>query len=94
MLPSPLAAHGTPWRWRRKTGVVACIDSENRVSTGTRLLKVWPDVAEALNVSRSTAFALCASGQIRTIKIGRAVRVPVSELDHFINRRLEGDDAA
>ena len=57
-------------------------------STAQRLLKVWPDFGQSLSISRSKAFALCAAGEVRTVRIGRSVRVPVEEVDRYIASRL------
>ncbi len=42
------------------------------------------DVASALHVGRSTAFGLVASGQLRSVRIGRRRLVPAEALDKFI----------
>ena len=42
------------------------------------------EVAAALNVGRSTAYMMMASGQLPTIKIGRSVRVPRTGLEAWI----------
>jgi excisionase family DNA binding protein len=57
-------------------------------SARRRLIKVYPDLAEALSISRSKAFELCASGEVKTVRFGRAVRVPVEEVDRVIQERL------
>ena len=47
--------------------------------------------AEVLGVSRSLTYELGRRGELRFIKIGRATRVPLSELEAFVARRLEDD---
>lgn len=42
------------------------------------------DVQERLSVGRSTAFALVASGQLRSVRIGRRRLVPVAALDEYV----------
>jgi len=50
-----------------------------------------PEVAEYLRQSRNSAYALVASGAIRSVRVGtRAIRVPKSALIEF----LENGDAA
>lgn len=44
------------------------------------------DVARILNVSRGKAYSLLASGQIPTVRIGKAVRVDPRDLAAFIER--------
>ena len=44
-----------------------------------------PEVAaEALSLSRATIFDLIRKGKIRSIKIGRSRRIPVSALEEFV----------
>lgn len=48
-----------------------------------RLLRI-EDIAERLNVSRSMAWKLIAIGQLRSIRIGRSVRVRPADLEEFV----------
>ena len=48
-----------------------------------RLLRI-EDVADRLAVSRSMAWKLISIGQLRAIRIGRAVRVRPSDLQAFL----------
>lgn len=41
-------------------------------------------IAEALNVGRSTAFGLVKDGKLRSVQIGRRRLVPKAALDDFI----------
>ena len=52
-----------------------------------RLLKAT-EIAEFLNVSRSTAYRLMQSGEIRTVKIVGARRVRPEDLTNFIEENL------
>jgi len=42
------------------------------------------DVAAVLRVSRGTAYTLIASGQIKSVRIGRLIRVTPRALEEFI----------
>ena len=44
--------------------------------------------ADMLGVGRSLAYSLVASGELRTIKIGRRRLVPVAAIDEFVARRM------
>jgi excisionase family DNA binding protein len=55
---------------------------------GKVMLKM-SELQEATGLSRSTAYMLVASGEIQSIKIGRAIRIPVAAVENFINRKLE-----
>ncbi len=48
-----------------------------------RLLRI-EEIADRLSVSRSMAWKLVALGQIRSLRIGRAVRVRPKDLEAFI----------
>jgi excisionase family DNA binding protein len=48
-----------------------------------RLLRI-DDVADRLAVSRSMAWKLVTYGQIRSVRIGRAVRVRPADLEAYI----------
>lgn len=53
------------------------------VDRGARLLRI-EQVAERLSVSRSMAWKIVNSGDLRVIRIGRAVRVRPGDLDSYI----------
>lgn len=46
-------------------------------------------VCERLACSLSTLNRTIAAGLLRTVKIGRAVRIPETEIDAFINDLME-----
>ena len=50
----------------------------------TRLLRI-EDVADRLAVSRSMAWKLLATGELRSIRIGRAVRVRPADLEAYLD---------
>lgn len=43
------------------------------------------DLSKALGIGRNTAYELVRSGQIRSIRIGRQLRIPRSELQRFLD---------
>ena len=43
------------------------------------------DLSRALGIGRNTAYKLVRSGQIRSIRIGRQLRIPRDELQRFLN---------
>jgi excisionase family DNA binding protein len=47
------------------------------------------DAAKLLCISRGTLYALLGSGQIGSLQIGRARRIPVSELERFVRNGIE-----
>jgi excisionase family DNA binding protein len=49
-----------------------------------RLLRI-EDVADRLTVSRSMAWKLVAAGEVRSVRIGRAVRVRPADLEAYLS---------
>ncbi len=58
-------------------------------SNEKRLLKD-SQVAQRLGVSRATARRMRYRGQLPTVRIGRAVRIPEEALDSFVARQVGG----
>ncbi len=44
------------------------------------------DLMSILGIGRNTAYELVRCGQIRSIRIGRKIRIPKSEVLAFLNR--------
>lgn len=56
-------------------------------------LLLRPDeAARLLGVGRSKIYALLASGEVPSIRVGRSVRVPVDALKHWVASRTVGDN--
>ena len=60
--------------------------ASNMVEIVGRLLKAQ-EVGETLGLGRSKIYELMAEGQIPTVRIGRAVRVPERELQEWIRHK-------
>ena len=45
------------------------------------------DLMPILNVGRNTAYRLVRSGEIRSIKVGRQIRIPRQFLIDFLNQK-------
>ncbi len=58
------------------------------------LLMTIRSSCKALCVGRSTLGNLIANGELRTVRIGRAVRVPVSEIERFVDSKLAASASA
>ncbi len=52
-----------------------------------RLLLRIPEVAETLGIGRTKIYELIATGELPTIRVGRAVRISVSTLQKWIEER-------
>jgi excisionase family DNA binding protein len=55
------------------------------------LLLKAEEVAKALRIGRSKAYELMASGQLPTVRIGRAVRVPAGALEEWVSRHVSSE---
>lgn len=59
---------------------------EGRGNMGTKenqkslVLNVWPDVGEALNLSRATTYSLVNQGIIPSIRFGKRILIPKRSL--------------
>ena len=50
------------------------------------------EAAAALGVGRSFLYSLVQRGEIASVKLGRARRIPVAALDRFVAERLEEEE--
>jgi excisionase family DNA binding protein len=46
------------------------------------------EAAKVLQVARSKVFAMCASGEIPCVRIGRSVRIPAVQLREWVERQI------
>ena len=60
---------------------------------GALLLRIHPDVTRLTSLGRSTIYQEIAAGRLRAVKIGRAVRVRRDDLQRWIERHTQGNDA-
>ncbi len=58
--------------------------------TDDQLLVTPEEAARRLSVGRTTVYELLASGELRSVSIGRCRRVPVSELCSYVARLIDG----
>lgn len=56
-------------------------------------LRTIPEVAAQLRASKTSVYKLIETGELRSIKLGRARRIPASAIDELIARKL-ADTAA
>ncbi len=66
------------------------------MAMNSRLLFTPEHAADKLDVGRTTVYALMASGELRSVKIGRSRRVPAAALEEYVGRLVGGrsNDAA
>jgi excisionase family DNA binding protein len=53
-----------------------------------KLLLRASEAQRLLSLSRSTIYAMIASGELPSVRIGRAVRVPVDALKQWVERQI------
>ncbi len=58
-----------------------------------KVLLTIPECADRLSLGRSKIYQLMQAGELRAVRIGRAVRVSVREVDAYAER-LQGIGAA
>lgn len=70
-----------------RSGQVNANEEKGRKMQQQMLLKIWPDVANALGVGRSKAFALVKGGEIKAVKLSeRSYRVTPQALQEYVAR--------
>jgi len=57
-----------------------------------KLLLTVPEAAARLGLGRSLIYQLVMRGEIASIKVGRARRVPSQGLEEFVARKVEDAD--
>jgi len=58
-----------------------------------KLLYTVPEVAEMVGLGRSKLYELIAAGELESVRIGRATRVPASALARFVEDLRESGGA-
>ena len=65
----------------------------NERESVTRLLLRPKEAADALGIGRSKCYALIASGELPSVRVGASIRVPLAMLEKWIaNRASAGAD--
>lgn len=57
----------------------------NRIPDNLPLVLSVPELASVLHIGRNAAYELVNSGQIRSIRIGKNIRIPQSALLDYLN---------
>lgn len=61
---------------------------------GKAVIRVWPEAAELLGLSKASAYRAAESGQIPTLRLGRRLLVPVPRLLAMLGDEGSPDVAA
>ena len=62
---------------------------ENDLEVSERLLLKADEVARRLSLGRATVYLMMASGELPTLRRGRAVRVPARALEEWVLRQTQ-----
>jgi excisionase family DNA binding protein len=54
-----------------------------------QLLLTPLEVAQALRIGRAKIYALLASGELRTVRVGHSIRVPADELRDWVREQAQ-----
>ncbi len=60
---------------------------------GSPLLHTPEEAALLLGIGRTAVYQFIASGQLRSVKIGRRRRIPASALDAFVDELCQSPEA-
>ena len=63
------------------------------VDQSRRLLLSYYEAAETLGICERAVWQLVKDGELRAVRIGRSVRIPVKELNQFVTDRSQSADA-
>jgi excisionase family DNA binding protein len=67
--------------------------SNGESGASARLLLRVEEGAKLLDISRARLYTLLSEGQIKSIKIGRSRRIPLSEIQRWIASEMEQQTA-
>jgi excisionase family DNA binding protein len=59
-----------------------------------RLLLRPEEAGDALGISRARLFQLLAEGNLKSLKIGRSRRIPISEIERWVDAELAEQSAS
>ena len=59
---------------------------KNRTLRDLPLTLRVPDIAELLGIGRNTAYKLIKTGELKSIRIGKQIRIPRDKLIRFLTR--------
>lgn len=59
-----------------------------------RILLTVPEAAKRLGISQAYAYRLVAAGAIKSVRLAGAMRVPIAEIDAYIERLMAEQQSA
>jgi hypothetical protein len=68
------------------------VDKITKLLNENAVLPLWPEAGEVLGLRRGATYAAARSGDIKTLRIGRLLRVPTSWLRQTLG--IDGPGAA
>ena len=58
------------------------------ITAGRLLLRV-PEVAHTLGLGKTTVHDLIARGELRPVRVGRALRIPVADVQRWVEQQAD-----
>ena len=68
---------------------VSSVQADRMSTTAASALLTVEEMAAILRIGRNSAYQLVRQGRIRSIRIGRAIRIPLSSVYAFINGAMD-----
>ena len=65
------------------------LNQERVTCAHSRLAVTVEEAANLLSLSRAKLYRLLSKGEIRGLKVGRSRRIPLRELERFVETRME-----
>jgi excisionase family DNA binding protein len=57
----------------------------SRTDRGNKLAITYREAADSIGVCERTIWGLVRDGQLRALRVGKSVRIPVAELERFVS---------
>lgn len=61
------------------------MEPESREGTFMPDVMTVAELAKRLRIGRSSAYGLVRKGEVRSIRVGRVIRIPATAVDDFLN---------
>ena len=83
-----VSAHRSP-PWVAESRFDALSGLMSTTQSSDPILLTVPEAARRLSIGRTLTYELIAAGELPSVHLGRAIRIPARALDEFVARRLE-----
>lgn len=63
------------------------MNASNSTNTRQKLVVTYREAAESLGLCERKIWQLVKDGELKAVRVGRSVRIPVAELERFVTER-------